>query len=239
MGALTPGLRLAPTHPQPLRRQTVETRSYTRRGIGIAVAEAPPMRLLIAPALLLLASCAPSPAPPPQPPPEPPKKADTWTPQSPQEAWWEETPPCPEGTTLVGAPPPRGQTVQCLLPSGERHGRVSVWFPNGHEGTYGEYERDQRHGRWMHWLHGRKLMEGAYHTGRRHGTWAFFFDETSDFDVQGRMVRDQPVSVEVYNHGLLVRTDEGGAAPPEELQGGEQPTPPPDEAEPVATQPPP
>lgn len=183
------------------------------------------MRLVFAaPVFLLLVHCATAPSTPLVETPEPVAQADdTWGPQAPQEAWWEEAQPCPDGAELVGAPPPEGTTVQCLLRSGERHGRVSVWFPNGHEGTYGEYVRDERHGRWMHWLHGRKLVEGGFDTGRRHGTWAYFFDENSEFDVQDRTDWDQPIFVERYNHGLLVTKGRGGTSPPEDVRAGDPP----------------
>ena len=137
-------------------------------------------------------------------------KENTWTPQSPQPKWWEaRDAACPPGTQLVGAPPPRGQVVECVRPNGLVHGSSSVWYPNGHEGTLTEYENGTRNGRWLYWLHGHKLVEGAFRNGRRDGTWTYWFDGGSGFDVESRLDReynDKNYVVEQYTNGLLVKT---------------------------------
>jgi hypothetical protein len=145
---------------------------------------------------------------------EPPQ--NTWTPQSPQEPWWEAgEAACPSGATLVGAPPPRDHAVECVLPNGKLHGRASVWFDNGHEGTVAEYRRGLLHGAFKHWLHGRWLVEGQYAEGRRHGKWLYWFDESSDFDVRARWQAEQPLVVEQYNRGLLLNTERRGTKNPD------------------------
>lgn len=173
-------------------------------------------RGLFVAALALLASCA-----------QPPvttttkvaaQKPDTWTPQSPQPAWWLEAQPCPDGAELYGALPPKGRVLQCLSARGVKNGRESVWFENGHEGTLTEYKNGVRHGSYLYWLHGRKLIEGAFQEGRRHGSWTYWFDEASDFDTQGRMKPLQPVVVELYNKGLLLQIVRKPSGAPEESQ---------------------
>ncbi len=134
---------------------------------------------------------------------------DTWTPQSPQPKWWEQSPPCPEGSKLVGAPPPKGQSVECIDQSGKLNGGSSHWFGSGHAGTFGEYQAGVPHGRWLYWIHGQKLIEGAHDQGRRQGPWTFWFDDAATFDTTARMSTQEwskNYVVEEYDHGLLVAT---------------------------------
>jgi hypothetical protein len=156
-----------------------------------------------------------------QAPPAPPKaqeeRPDEWGVQGPQPAWWAERDPCPDGAELVGDVPPKQRVLECRLRDGRQHGFSSVWFGSGHEGTLTEYRNGVRHGRWLHWMHGRKLVEGRFQDGRRHGRWVYWFDEWSDFDTAGRMKPIQPVVVEVYNKGLLVSTTRAGEGSPEEM----------------------
>jgi len=175
-----------------------------------------------------LVACAPKEAPPPATPEPEPVKVDEWTPQSPQPAWWSEKPPCPDDAVLVGAPPPEGNVLQCRKPNGVNHGFASVWFPNGHEGTLTQYNNGLRHGLWMHWLHGRKMIEGEYNNGRKHGNWIYWFDENSDFDEQGRMKSHLPIVLEEYNNGMVVSRERRGHAPPEKVSAeGPHEAPPP------------
>ncbi len=101
--------------------------------------------------------------------------ADSWTPQSPQEKWWEHAQPCPEGSKLVGAPPPKGQALECVNAEGKRHGLSSIWFGSGYAGTTAEYQNGVPHGRWLYWLHAHKLIEGQHEQGRRQGKWTYWF----------------------------------------------------------------
>jgi antitoxin component YwqK of YwqJK toxin-antitoxin module len=117
---------------------------------------------------------------------------------------------CPEGATLVGAPPPKGNVIQCVLPNGAPHGLSSVWFEGGHEGTLTEYKNGVRHGRWMYWLHNHTLAEGQFEDGRRHGTWTFWYDQGSGFDMRSRYERGayngKNYVTEQYNKGLLLKS---------------------------------
>jgi hypothetical protein len=138
-------------------------------------------------------------------------EVNTWGPQSPQSTWWEPAEAaCPEGAKLVGAPPPKGNTVQCVLPDGKPHGRSSVWFENGHEGTLTEHKNGVRYGKWMYWLHNHTMAEGQFEDGRRHGTWKFWFDQGSGFDMRARYEPDayngKNYVIEQYNKGLLLGT---------------------------------
>lgn len=111
---------------------------------------------------------------------------NSWTPQSPQEKWWERKTACPDGTTLVGDVPPKGFALECRSPDGKRNGRSSVWYESGHSGTYTEYENDVPHGRWLYWLHNEKFIEGHYERGRRQGNWTYWFDAGMGFDMRSR-----------------------------------------------------
>lgn len=166
---------------------------------------------------LLLAStvCACGGAPPVVPaPPEPvaivaKPRENSSTPQSPQPKWWESSPPCPEGAQLRGQLPPAGNVIECVNAQGTPQGPSSVWFPNGHEGTYTEYKNGVRHGRWMHWLHGQPLVEGLYSEGRKDGDFTYWFDGETGFDVESRGDRtynEKNYVVEKYLRGLLVKT---------------------------------
>ena len=139
---------------------------------------------------------------------EPAEPENTWTPQSPQEKWWEAQPPCPAGAALVGDVPPRGRVLECKTPDGKRNGMSSVWFENGHSGTLTEYENDVPNGRWLYWLHGQKLVEGRFDHGRRHGQWTFWFDPGTGLDMRSLLQTQNPKQyvVETYDHGLLVKT---------------------------------
>lgn len=159
--------------------------------------------------LIALTACVESVDAPVAPRAEPDPHEDTWTPQSPQPKWWEASPPCPEGSKLVGAPPPKGESVECLDANGRLNGGSSHWFGSGHAGTFGEYQAGVPHGRWLYWVHGQKLIEGAHEQGRRQGRWTFWFDGTATFDTMARMSTHEwskNYVIEEYDHGLLVST---------------------------------
>lgn len=165
---------------------------------------------LLAVLTVAIGGCASAPPPAPSPEPVRDPHADTWTPQSPQEKWWEASTPCPAGAHLVGAPPPKGNTVECLDDAGKRQGPSSVWFGSGFAGTFAEYANGVPHGRWLYWLHANKLIEGQHVEGRRQGKWTYWFDDVA-FDTESRMASDQwskNYVVEEYNLGLLVSTQQ-------------------------------
>ena len=172
------------------------------------------MRLSIIAAQLLfvsqLVACAETvSAPIAQPEPQREAPADSWTPQSPQPKWWEQSPPCPEGSKLVGGPPPKGQSLECVDANGKLNGGASQWSGSGHAGTFSEYQNGVPHGRWLYWVHGQKLIEGVHDQGRRQGRWTFWFDGAGTFDTAARMdaqAWQKNYVVEEYDHGLLVST---------------------------------
>lgn len=172
---------------------------------------------MITASMIAAAGCAGQPAPPAAAPVEaaPEAKApeaNTWGPQSPQPKWWEAgATACPQGATLSGALPPKGNVIQCILPNGTPHGLSSVWFENGHEGTMTEYKNGVRHGKWLYWLHNHTLAEGQFEDGRRVGTWRFWFDEGAGFDMKSRYemsaYNGQTYVMEQYNKGLLLKVE--------------------------------
>jgi hypothetical protein len=160
-------------------------------------------------AALLLFGCVDAAAPPAVPAEPADPNEDSWTPQAPVEAWWKEPTACPDGSKLVGEPPPKGNNIECVDASGKRHGRSSVWFGSGHAGTLTEYDAGVPDGRWLYWLHGQKLIEGQHVDGRRHGKWTFWFDDAGSFDTRARMAThdwSKNYVVEEYDHGLLLST---------------------------------
>ena len=58
---------------------------------------------------------------------------------------------CPEGTKLVGAPPPKSYQQGCSKPDGTKHGKYTTWHPNGQKGQEGEIRDGKPHGRWTVW----------------------------------------------------------------------------------------
>ena len=131
-----------------------------------------------------------------------------WGPQSPQPKWWEAQTPCPDGSKLVGSPPPPGNTLECRDAAGKRNGMSSTWFESGHSGTMTEYVNDVPDGKWMYWVHNHRLIEGQYKMGRRDGPWTYYFGPSSAFGVKERYDRDveKDYFVEQYQDGLLVWT---------------------------------
>jgi hypothetical protein len=173
----------------------------------------PTLRTLVPVSLFIAAlstGCAVRDEPPRAPSPSAPafEAENTWTPQSPQEKWWERATPCPAGTTLIGDVPPKGSVLECRSPDGKRNGRSSVWYPSGDSGTYTEYENDVPHGRWAYWLHNHMLVEGYFDHGRRQGNWTYWFDGAQGFDMRSRWAarNARTYVVESYDRGLLVRT---------------------------------
>ena len=75
------------------------------------------------------------------------------------DAWWTLPTPCPTGARLVGDAPPKGTSIQCLMPDGLRHGRFTRWYPSLSMETNGEYVLGRRSGRWRQWTEYGNLLE--------------------------------------------------------------------------------
>lgn len=85
-------------------------------------------------------------------------------------------PPCPEGTTLVGDAPPRGDAQGCAKrdASGQpvRHGPYVRWYRSGRKALEGEYRDGEKTGRWTFWhANGQKKEQGEFREGRERGVW--------------------------------------------------------------------
>ena len=77
--------------------------------------------------------------------------------------------PCPEGTTLVGEPPPRGSEQSCQKADGTRHGKSTLWHKNGNKYADGEYRDGKLHGVSVFW----------FANGQKEKIWEHF--ENRDF----------------------------------------------------------
>lgn len=94
----------------------------------------------------------------------------------------DEAPRCPEGATLVGAPPPDGLEEWCEIanPDGEtvKHGRYVSWFDPTHKQAEIEYVDGREHGRATAWYPtGQKAAEGVYENGERTGLWTRWYGD--------------------------------------------------------------
>ncbi len=64
--------------------------------------------------------------------------------------------PCPDGTKLMGEPPPNGQETWCQATD-----------PSGHPVKEGPFT--------LYWPGGNKMMEGYYRNGKQDGLWVRFY----------------------------------------------------------------
>jgi len=87
---------------------------------------------------------------------------------------------CPEGATLVGAPPPDGLRQRCQKSDGERHGATREWYENRRERSYSEWWDGQKHGRFTLWFNnGQVRSQGAHRHGAPAGEWTYFREDGS------------------------------------------------------------
>ena len=66
-------------------------------------------------------------------------------------AWWSAHAPCPKGTRLRGAAPPKGTHVWCEKDGGVRHGPATTWYSNGRKASVGRYRAGVFSGDWELW----------------------------------------------------------------------------------------
>jgi antitoxin component YwqK of YwqJK toxin-antitoxin module len=108
-------------------------------------------------------------------------------------------PSCPQGATLMGAAPPRGQEVWCqkivdgepvkegvfivyangggkmiegAYRDGRQDGEWTMWFDNGRRAAVDHYRAGVQDGTHISWYaSGVKALEGNYRDGKRVGVW--------------------------------------------------------------------
>lgn len=89
--------------------------------------------------------------------------------------WWRSATPCPNGGTLVGAPPPAGDRVWCEK-DGLQDGPATSFYPDGVRKSDGMYRAGELDGPWKQWFHdGKPRTAGAFTKGRETGTWTIWF----------------------------------------------------------------
>ncbi len=76
--------------------------------------------------------------------------------------WWKDAAACPNGTTLVGEPPPKGRGIHCEQPDGKMHGRGTSWHPNGGRATEAFFLEGNEHGVKVAWYQNGQ-MKGRSH----------------------------------------------------------------------------
>lgn len=87
-----------------------------------------------------------------------------------ESSWWTSDPPCPEGATLYGGPPPDHREVGCKTDKGVNVGKYTRFHDNGKKAEEGEYERHVAIGTWVAWNDsGVKIKETPYQKGAQHG----------------------------------------------------------------------
>lgn len=111
--------------------------------------------------------------------------------------WWRASPPCPEGSALIGE---QGKRLTCERSDGTRHGPATVWRASGQRWVDGQYLDGEQHGTWTHWHNsGRPAAEIVYD----HGSAL----KESKFDNNGMVV-------DVVDHRTLPRHIEPTPDPP-------------------------
>lgn len=94
------------------------------------------------------------------------------------EAWWTLDPPCPEGSTLYGGPPPDHSEVGCKTDKGVNFGRYTRFHENGKKAEEGAYEKHVAIGTWVQWNDsGVKVKETNYEKGAQHGIETEWFPD--------------------------------------------------------------
>ena len=149
------------------------------------------MRLIVIGVLAVsMTGCRHTPPPPPavqpsaersEPVGEPTANPDAQIAPAPQPATQPSDDPCPEGSKLVGEPPPMGYSQICVKAEGtdfsagrnNRHGKATTWWrKNGQKKSEEHYKHGKRHGKVTRWLNnGQKTSEGNYTDGKKHGEW--------------------------------------------------------------------
>jgi hypothetical protein len=106
---------------------------------------------------------------------------------------------CPQGSTLMGAPPPKGAEVWCqkivngrpikngmfvvyndsggkmiegTYRNGVQEGEWTMWYENGQRSAIDHYHNGLQDGLHISWYaNGQKALEGNYVAGKREGIW--------------------------------------------------------------------
>lgn len=130
--------------------------------------------------------------------------------------WWTNEPPCPEGATLYGGPPPEHSEVGCKTDKGVNLGMYTRFYANGAKAEEGEYEKHVAIGTWVAWNEsGVKTLETSYERGARHGV-------ESEWFADGK-IKTQRHYVHGKREGLTTLWDgDGKKRSAIEYAGGEQ-----------------
>lgn len=60
---------------------------------------------------------------------------------------------------------------------GEKHGKATIYFKNGHVNEIRSYKHNQMHGKWvMYNEHGIKISIARYKNGKKNGKWVIWND---------------------------------------------------------------
>ena len=88
--------------------------------------------------------------------------------------------PCPEGSEIVGDPPPAGRERYCAIKSKDgqqiKHGPYEMWYPDGQQRTEGRYTKGLKDGHFTTWYRtGMVHMKESYVEGYRDGVFETLF----------------------------------------------------------------
>ncbi len=65
--------------------------------------------------------------------------------------------------------------IQHYDENGKKHGKFTVWYPNGKKKWIEYYTHGVKNGKYVYWnQNGNKLIEGYYKDGLADGTWKFY-----------------------------------------------------------------
>lgn len=130
--------------------------------------------------------------------------------------WWTNDPPCPEGATLYGGPPPEHSEAGCKTDKGVNFGMYTRFHTNGAKAEEGEYAKHVAIGTWVQWNDaGIKMLETSYENGARDGVETEWFPDGK--------IKTQRHYVHGKREGLTTLWDsDGNKRSAIEYRGGEQ-----------------
>lgn len=82
---------------------------------------------------------------------------------------------CPEGSSPVGAAPPKGLELKCVDAAGNLNGPYRHWYANGQLMESLQYKAGKEHGEQQTWWpNGQRMMQGTSVNGKRYKVFQYW-----------------------------------------------------------------
>lgn len=100
---------------------------------------------------------------------------------------------CPDGSSLLGAAPPKGEELKCVNSEGKLDGPYRHWYPNGQLMESLNYKQGKQHGEQRAWWpNGQLMMEGTSIKGKRYKTFKYW-----DINGNPRQIETPTITSEI------------------------------------------